>query len=176
MRKISKLNLRIDEAELISYDGKKLPFDDDYFDIIFSNAVLEHIKDLDPFIKEIFHGDLKVQQYFFDEMLQRLSNVGEYEINHKNKNNVPDSFAEVKIMELLLDTHIKEELHNLITGKEDIFLEILIKMHNKISWQFYTVNHKNWVYSTDFWYEIPQLYLGKKLSVAIKKKIINYYI
>lgn len=38
---------------LISYDGKKIPFEDDKFDAVLSNAVLEHVTDLESFFFEV---------------------------------------------------------------------------------------------------------------------------
>lgn len=39
---------------VITYDGSRLPFSDNAFDIIFSSNVLEHIQDLDSFENEIW--------------------------------------------------------------------------------------------------------------------------
>lgn len=38
---------------VVDYDGTTIPFDENEFDIVFSSNVLEHIKDIDSFQKEI---------------------------------------------------------------------------------------------------------------------------
>ena len=49
------LGRRVEHAklDLISYDGKDIPFNDNTFDAVISNAVLEHVKDLPGIIKEM---------------------------------------------------------------------------------------------------------------------------
>ena len=37
----------------VFYDGKVIPFDDEYFDSVYSSEVLTHISDIDPVIAEI---------------------------------------------------------------------------------------------------------------------------
>jgi len=38
---------------VISYDGKNIPFPDEYFDVVFSSNVLEHIAHIDQFLLEM---------------------------------------------------------------------------------------------------------------------------
>jgi SAM-dependent methyltransferase len=38
----------------IFYDGKTFPFEDSYFDVIFSTEVIEHVEDLDSYCKESY--------------------------------------------------------------------------------------------------------------------------
>ena len=42
-----------ESLRLISYDGFELPYEDNHFDVVMSNAVLEHIMKLDVVIKEM---------------------------------------------------------------------------------------------------------------------------
>ncbi|WP_169754219.1 methyltransferase domain-containing protein [Campylobacter curvus] len=42
-----------DKVDVV-YDGGKIPFEDEYFDIIFSTFVLEHVENLDDTLKEIY--------------------------------------------------------------------------------------------------------------------------
>ena len=46
----------------IVYDGEIVPFEDQYFDIIFSSSVLEHVEDLDYSLEEL-HRVLKIGGY-----------------------------------------------------------------------------------------------------------------
>lgn len=48
---------------VIDYDGKKIPFPDNSFDVILSSSVLEHIKELDSFSIEMSRV-LKVDGFF----------------------------------------------------------------------------------------------------------------
>jgi SAM-dependent methyltransferase len=47
-----KDKLGIKEDVIFEYDGKKLPFEDDSFDFIFSEQVVEHVDDLDSYLCE----------------------------------------------------------------------------------------------------------------------------
>lgn len=47
-KKLSKRNLKI-----LAFDSKRLPFEDNYFDVIISNAVFEHIEDVEAAIAEL---------------------------------------------------------------------------------------------------------------------------
>jgi len=51
-------SLKIDDCKFRVADVKSLPFDDNYFDVIFALSTLEHVKDIDESIKEI-HRVLK---------------------------------------------------------------------------------------------------------------------
>ncbi len=53
LKKVASLKINHREYRLLSYDGFKFPFEDQTFDIVLSNAVLEHVKDLDVLSKEI---------------------------------------------------------------------------------------------------------------------------
>lgn len=54
--------------EVIFYDGKKIPFSDNYFQTIISNCVLEHIPNLQPSLKEIKRV-LKPNGYFLTTVM-----------------------------------------------------------------------------------------------------------
>jgi SAM-dependent methyltransferase len=41
------------EIELHSYDGLKMPFESEIFDVVISNAVLEHVLDMEKFAQEL---------------------------------------------------------------------------------------------------------------------------
>ncbi|MDB3990755.1 class I SAM-dependent methyltransferase [Gammaproteobacteria bacterium] len=48
----------VQNSKITEYDGKSIPFDDKSFDVVFSSNVLEHIRDIDDYNKEI-HRVLK---------------------------------------------------------------------------------------------------------------------
>lgn len=50
---ISQLTFDHSGLRLTSYNGEKLPFEDNKFDVILSNAVLEHVLNLDVFFREL---------------------------------------------------------------------------------------------------------------------------
>jgi len=50
---ISNLSLKYSDVNLIQYDGKKAPFKDNQFDVVLSNAVLEHVDNLEMFYREV---------------------------------------------------------------------------------------------------------------------------
>jgi SAM-dependent methyltransferase len=45
-------NDELDEAHVV--DGKRLPFDENCFDIVFSDYVMEHVEFPEPFLKEVY--------------------------------------------------------------------------------------------------------------------------
>lgn len=53
LRELSGADLDFVHQDLISYDGKSLPFADGSFDVICSNAVLEHVSDLATLAREM---------------------------------------------------------------------------------------------------------------------------
>jgi SAM-dependent methyltransferase len=53
LRGLSGADLDFAHQDLISYDGKSLPFADESFDVICSNAVLEHVSDLPTLAREM---------------------------------------------------------------------------------------------------------------------------
>jgi len=53
MRKISGLDLDEIHQDLVAYNGIRLPFSDETFDIVCSNAVLEHVSELNAVSEEI---------------------------------------------------------------------------------------------------------------------------
>lgn len=54
LKSLSQSDLNHDVADLKTYDGKTLPYDDGQFDAVLSTAVLEHVMDLEQFFKELY--------------------------------------------------------------------------------------------------------------------------
>lgn len=54
LRKFAQIKYKQDKLNIISVKNSVLPFDDEYFDVIISNAVFEHVDPLDDSIKELF--------------------------------------------------------------------------------------------------------------------------
>lgn len=53
LRRLSGSNEKEDRQDLITYDGRSLPFSDNVFDLTCSNAVLEHVSDLEALSAEV---------------------------------------------------------------------------------------------------------------------------
>lgn len=53
LTEISGILVRHDECHLVSYGGDQMPFEDGAFDVVLSNAVLEHVDDLERLVKEL---------------------------------------------------------------------------------------------------------------------------
>ena len=51
--KLSSLPLNHSELNLISYDGNRMPFQNNKFDVVVSTAVLEHVFNLEGFFQEL---------------------------------------------------------------------------------------------------------------------------
>lgn len=54
LHKLSKISINHNKYNLQSYDGYKIPFNGDFFDIAMSNAVIQYINDIDNFYKELY--------------------------------------------------------------------------------------------------------------------------
>lgn len=52
LEEIAGVRIEHERYALASYDGRHMPFDDGAFDIVMSNAVLEHVEDLDSLFRE----------------------------------------------------------------------------------------------------------------------------
>jgi len=128
-----------------------------------------------PLIKQILSGDPQVRQYFFTEVTKRLEVKGDFEWNFNNKKNLGDNCSEMKIIEGFLEYVDRKEFSPIIKGVEDEFLDILLKIQNKLLWQLYTVEFESWHYSSDFWdYELIDTIehtIEQSLSHAIVEKI-----
>lgn len=61
----NSFRIRYPEVSIITYDGNVFPFEDNTFDIVYSNAVIEHV------------GCYKKQEKFLDEMI-RVAKSGVY--------------------------------------------------------------------------------------------------
>lgn len=53
LQKISGVRIDHSKYRVISYDGRHIPFEDESFDAVISNAVLEHIEDLNAVFQEV---------------------------------------------------------------------------------------------------------------------------
>tara|TARA_B100000315_G_scaffold250688_1_gene283938 strand:- start:183 stop:1094 length:912 start_codon:yes stop_codon:yes gene_type:complete len=53
LESISRFKIDYNNVNLISYSGTDIPIESKYFDVVISNAVLEHAMDLNTFFKEI---------------------------------------------------------------------------------------------------------------------------
>jgi SAM-dependent methyltransferase len=59
LKKSSKLDISPQKVNLIYYNGTSIPFPDENFDLVISNAVLEHVMDLNTFFKEVQRVTMK---------------------------------------------------------------------------------------------------------------------
>lgn len=50
---VSGIEIKHKKYKVITYDGNRIPFEDETFNIVLSNAVLEHIKDIEKVSQEI---------------------------------------------------------------------------------------------------------------------------
>ncbi|MCB9802534.1 class I SAM-dependent methyltransferase [Candidatus Nomurabacteria bacterium] len=69
------------DVDLKLYDGKKFPFDDDYFDYIYSTSVLEHVDDSELFLSEasrVLKSGGKIYLAFPNRFALRDSHSGVY--------------------------------------------------------------------------------------------------
>lgn len=60
---LSRMNNLFPDKQFVQYPGGKFPFEDNQFDWVFSNAVIEHV------------GDDEAQLFFINEMLRVAKNV-----------------------------------------------------------------------------------------------------
>lgn len=53
LHKVSGVRVEHQKYRLISYDGRQIPFEDETFDVVISNAVLEHVEELNAVFAEV---------------------------------------------------------------------------------------------------------------------------
>ncbi len=54
LARLANLPIHHEAYTLLTYDGYTMPFPDDHFDVVMSNAVLEHVSDMERLAKEVF--------------------------------------------------------------------------------------------------------------------------
>jgi SAM-dependent methyltransferase len=54
LKKVSGVPIQHEKYKLFTYDGRDMPFDDEVFDLVLSNAVLEHVNDLERVFQEVY--------------------------------------------------------------------------------------------------------------------------
>ena len=75
-----------EDLNLISYDGFELPFEDNHFDVVMSNAVLEHIMEPDVTIKEIARVSAQggINYHLYHNYYSFSGNHKPYDLNKKH--------------------------------------------------------------------------------------------
>jgi len=53
LRELAGIGIAHRSYELLSYDGQQMPFADGSFDVVLSNAVLEHVQDMEALVDEL---------------------------------------------------------------------------------------------------------------------------
>ncbi len=53
LERLAQVTIRHDAYTLLAYDGYTMPVPDDSFDVVMSNAVLEHVMDMDRLVREL---------------------------------------------------------------------------------------------------------------------------
>jgi SAM-dependent methyltransferase len=130
----------------VLYDGKKIPFDNDYFDSIVCFEVLEHVFNPDQFLKEAnrvlkpggsaiftvpFIWDEHEQPYDFARYssfgLKSLFNNADFQIIENNK-----YLTDLRILVLLLNAYIYKVIKKILPSKISMMLILPIISINNI--------------------------------------------
>ena len=77
--------IKHDDLELISYNGKRIPFDDNTFDVVISNAVLEHVKEISDTIQEMARvtNETGINYHLYHNYYSFSGNHKPYDLNKK---------------------------------------------------------------------------------------------
>ena len=99
-----------DSLALVSYDGRNIPFGDDTFDAVISNAVLEHVMDLSAVIREMSRVTKKsgINYHLYHNYYSFSGNHKPYELNRRHPwghlrgfiRTIPEHLNRVQILDL----------------------------------------------------------------------------
>ena len=75
-----------DNFELVSYKGKRIPFHDNAFDLVISNAVLEHVMEISAAIKEMARvtNEIGINYHLYHNYYSFSGNHKPYALNKKH--------------------------------------------------------------------------------------------
>ncbi len=82
------LGKRVDHGklDLLSYNGGRIPFNDNTFDVVISNAVLEHVKDLSVTVGEMARvtNESSINYHLYHNYYSFSGNHKPYDLNRKH--------------------------------------------------------------------------------------------
>ena len=161
---ISGLSFNDLRQDLVTYDGLRLPFADDSFDIIYSNAVLEHVANLDALSEEMRRVTKKNGVcYHLWHNYYSLSGA-----------HVPSSFSEsLPWGHLLGDTRVDDWLRFTKTylnkKRPDEIADVLSRDFDKVSMNQMDECHNMKDVDSDFRYEGED-----RLNPDLRERMIEY--
>ena len=81
----SRRTINHDNLEIISYGGKRMPFEDNTFDVVISNAVLEHVKEISNAIQEMARvtNEGGINYHLYHNYYSFSGNHKPYDLNKK---------------------------------------------------------------------------------------------
>lgn len=118
------------EKPIHYYDGGKFPFDDNSFDYIICSHVLEHVTDVDFFLKELTRvakkGYLEFPTLYYDYLYNipehlQLLNVIDGCIYYLRKSDTP--LSEFDILHVFFQNTLAKGHHDLLNDNQDVFFK-----------------------------------------------------
>ena len=137
---VQDLSQQYKDKKFIQLKQKKLPFEDNEFDFVISSHVMEHVKDLEYFIKEIervsIRGYIELPTKLEDNLVFENKKEHLWQMEFDDVNHKLLISKKIQFLEPVLTVSTIQKMHKYF--KSSLILELF--WENKIEYEFVEVN------------------------------------